>query len=78
VDEQASLTTTDPAPESLVCRSSHLPNWLLGALEDLLTSLMHAPTLSQLMEQLGWRSRSSVHEYLERLRAEGVVAGSGR
>jgi hypothetical protein len=51
---------------------------VLAALEDLSDELGHAPTLSQIAERLGRSSKGSVHEYVERLRLRGVVAGRGR
>lgn len=51
---------------------------VLAALEDLVDELGYAPTELQLLARVGWRSRSAVHEYLERLRAKGVVEGRGR
>ncbi|HEX4680491.1 MAG TPA: hypothetical protein VH210_14930 [Gaiellaceae bacterium] len=51
---------------------------MLAALDDLSDELGHAATLSQIAERLGWSSKGSVHEYVERLRLHGVVDGRGR
>jgi hypothetical protein len=51
---------------------------VLAALDDLSEELGHAPTLSQMAERLGRSSKGSVHEYVERLRSHGVVAGRRR
>jgi hypothetical protein len=51
---------------------------VLAALEDLIAELGHAPTHTQLLERLGWRSRGSLNAYLKRLARLGVIAGRGR
>ena len=51
---------------------------LFAALEDLSAELGYAPTYRELAARLGWRSRGSIGEYVERLRRKGVVEGSGR
>ena len=53
---------------------------VLAALEDLSSELGYAPTFEQILSCIGWspKSKGSLHIYIKRLRAHGVVAGSGR
>jgi hypothetical protein len=53
---------------------------VLAVLDDLSRELGHAPTFLQMLERLGWspKSKGSLHQYLEQLRAHGVVAGRDR
>jgi hypothetical protein len=51
---------------------------VLAALDDLSDELGHAPTYAEILERLDWRSRGTLHRYLQRLGQKGVVAGSGR
>jgi SOS-response transcriptional repressor LexA len=53
---------------------------ILAALEDLSEELGYAPTYRQMLERIGWspNSKGSLHQYLSRLRALGVVEGTGR
>jgi SOS-response transcriptional repressor LexA len=51
---------------------------VLAALEDLIDELGYAPTHTQLLERIGWRSKGSLNAYLQRLRRRGVIAGRGR
>lgn len=48
------------------------------AIEDLLLENGYAPTLREIAERVGWRSTGSVSQYLDRLRAHGVIEGRGR
>jgi len=38
----------------------------------------HAPTVQQVADAMGWRSRATAHRRLEKLRERGVIAGAGR
>lgn len=53
---------------------------VLAALDDLTSELDYAPTYREILARLGWspKSKGSLHQYLERLRALGVIEGSGR
>jgi SOS-response transcriptional repressor LexA len=51
---------------------------VLAAFEDLGEKLGHPPTYSEWLVELGWRSRGSLHQYVERLRAKGVLTGRRR
>jgi SOS-response transcriptional repressor LexA len=51
---------------------------VLAALDDLIHELGYAPTYAQILERINWRSKGSLHQYLNRLRGHGVIAGSGR
>jgi SOS-response transcriptional repressor LexA len=51
---------------------------VLAAVEDLRYEQGYAPTLAQIAARIGWKSTGSVHEYLDRLRARGLVEGRGR
>jgi SOS-response transcriptional repressor LexA len=51
---------------------------VLAAFEDLVEELGHAPSYSEWLARLGWRSRGSLHQYVERLRAKGVLTGRRR
>jgi SOS-response transcriptional repressor LexA len=51
---------------------------VLAAIEDLIEELGHAPTYAELLKRIKWRSKGSLHQYMERLRGHGVIAGSGR
>ena len=51
---------------------------VLSAIDDLIDELGYAPSYSQILARLGWRSKGALHQYLERLRQHGVIAGSGR
>ena len=51
---------------------------VLGALEDLIAELGYAPTYAQMLARLGWSSKGALHQYLNQLRAKGVISGSRR
>lgn len=53
---------------------------VLSALSDLSDELQYSPTYAQMLERLGWSSKSkgALHQYYERLRRHGVIEGSGR
>ncbi len=53
---------------------------VFAALDDLSADLGYAPTFAQILLHIGWspNSKGSLHIYIERLRAHGIVAGSGR
>jgi hypothetical protein len=53
---------------------------VLAALSDLSDELGYAPTHTQMLERLGWssKSRGSLNAYLKRLAGHGVIEGAGR
>ena len=71
-------TTTLEAAGAAARRVSNTELRVLAALEDLIFELGYAPTYSQMLERLQWKSSGSLHEYLGRLRAKGVIEGRGR
>ncbi len=48
------------------------------ALEDLIDELGYVPAYPQILERLGWKSKGSLFDYMERLRAKGLIEGAGR
>lgn len=51
---------------------------VLAAVDDLAEELGHAPSQRLILARVGWSSRGSLWQYLQQLRALGVIEGSGR
>lgn len=51
---------------------------IYAAVDDLLLEKGYAPTLREIAQRVGWKSTGSVSQYLDRLRARGVIEGRGR
>ena len=51
---------------------------ILTAIFELTAELGYAPSHTQLLARVGWRSRGSLNAYLKRLRAAGAIEGTGR
>ena len=75
-EDDRSQTSANRRPPELTATELRV----LAALEDLSSELGYAPTFAQILSCIGWspKSKGSLHIYIERLRAHGVVAGSGR